>query len=184
MTIDDITIQQYFTLEDTTEYDIYINILNPVNRFAGRSCITANLTFDEIEVIKQIFAHPTIDDIKDMFITCFRIKGSMRESEDTIFWEQSIFDLFRAKAYLQSYIKEIVDREVRWFHEEPNERMQMINAGERSRPFAHTMKKISLAQQFSTTPDEIGNWTYMKVFSYMIANKVKDDIARDYNDIK
>ena len=182
--IDNISIYDYFNLEDASSYDVFINTLKPVNSFNGRKCKVGNLTFDQIEVIKKIFSSPTIADIKDMFQTCFDIRGSFEESADYEFYNTSIFELFRAKRFLQDHIVTLIEREKNQLSGATDDKMLMINAGERLRPFNHQLTKMRIAEQFSRTPKEIGNWKYREVFSILVANKVNAEITKEYQEIK
>ena len=184
MEIEDITIQEYFTMEDSTEYDIFVDILKPVNLFAGRRCNTNNLTFDEVQVMKVLFQNPTFNTIEDLIILCYRLKGDIRESAGKQYLSTSVFDLFRAKTFLQEFIIETIDKERMWLSGKSDEKLLMINAEKRLSPFSHLLTKIRLAEQFSTTDSIIGGWKYSKVFTILTANKIHADLMKEYNEIK
>lgn len=184
MQIEDITIQEYFTMEDTSQYDIFIDILNPVNMFSGQRCNTKNLTFDEVEVMKVLFQNPTFNTIEDLIKLCYRLKGDMNRSAELQYLSTSVFDLFRAKTFLQEFITETIDKERMWLSGKKDDKMLMINAEQRLKPFSHLLTKIKLAEQFSTTDSEIGMWKYTKVFTILTANKIRADLFKEYNEIK
>ena len=184
MQIKDITIQDYFTREDTLEYDIFINCMTPVNLFAGKQCQVSKLTFDEVEVIKSVFQNPTMEDIMELIILCYAMRGDMNQSAQEQYLKTSIFDLFRAKTFLQEFITKTIEKEVDWLSGKSDDKLLMINAEERLKPFSHILSKISLAEQFSTTVSEIGKWKYSTVFTILVANKVKADLITEYNEIK
>ncbi len=183
MEIEDITIQHYFTMEDSSAYDIYIDVLNPVNRFAGKQCDVKRLTFDEVEVMKNVFQKPTFDDVMEIIIMCFGLRGNMKQSSSNQYLLTSVFDLFRAKAFLHNFIIEMVNKERTWLSHKKNEKMQMINAEERLKPFSHLLTKIRLAEQFGVTVSDVGKWRYSIVFTILTANKVRDDLFKEYNEI-
>lgn len=184
MTIDNICIAEYFSLDNTEKYDIYIDHINPENLLCGRKCNTANLTFDEVQVTRAILSNPNGEDLKDLYIMLFRIKGSMDISEDGIFFSESIFQLFRAARFIKEFIKGINKKELEWLSGKENDVLTMLDAGKRLAPFNHLLKKIDLAQMFATTPSEIGRWKYSKVFSIFTATQVRSDIQKEYNEIK
>ena len=171
-------------MEDTSMYDMFINVLLPKNEFNSKVCKVHNLTFDQIEVIKKIFNAPTMDDIKDLFQTCYNISGSMKQSADDEYYNTNIFDLFRAQRFLQEYMNQLIKRESNQLSGTPDDKMLMINAYERLKPYSHHLTKIKLAEQFSTTPTEIGRWKYRDVFSILVANRVNADITKEYQQIK
>ena len=183
MEIEDITIQQYFTMEDSSAYDVFIDVLNPVNRFAGKQCDVIRLTFDQVEVMKSVFVNPTVDDIMEIVIMCYDLRGDLKQSASKQYLSTSIFDLFRAKTFLQNFIIETVNKEKRWLTQEINEKMLMINAQERLKPFSHLLTKIRLAEQFGKTVSDVGNWRYSIVFTILTANKIRDDLFKEYNEI-
>lgn len=180
--IADISIQKYFMLEDTSDYDIFIDAIRPKNKFRGRKC--KQLSFDEVEVIKRIFNAPNIEDIKDVFQTCYQVTGSFDKSADEEFWGTSIFELFKAKNYLMSYIEKIIERETNQLSGGEDDKMMMINAGERLKPVSHQLTKIRIGEQFGKSPKEIGRWNYSDVFSILVANKINGDLMKDYHAIK
>lgn len=185
MEIEDITIQEYFTMEDSSEYDVFIDILNPTNSFAGHRCDLSSLTFDEVQVMKMVFQNPTVQDIMELIILCFRMRGDMKRSAELQYLSTSIFELFRAKQFLMTFIKETVDKERMWLSSTGvDEKLLMINAEQRLKAFSHLLTKIRLAEQFSTTDSDIGSWKYSKVFTILTANKTLADLTKEYNEIK
>ena len=181
--IDNISIQDYFTLEDTSSYDVFIDTLKPKNDFNGKRCHLNNLTFDEVEVLKSIFNKPTPEAIKDLFVELFDL-GSYEVSAEQEYLNTSVFDLFRAKNYLQQYILNVVKREGQVLAGIPDEKLEMINAGERLKAVSHLLTKMRLAEQFGKAPNEIGAWKYNTVFTLLTANKINQDIQREYQQIK
>lgn len=181
--IDNISVKEYFNLQDTSKYDIFIDTINPINLYSGKRFDTNKLTFDEVEVIKKILNDPTLDSVKDMFIELFKL-GSYEVSAAAEFYSTSIFDLFRAKKYLQDYIIKLVETENKVLAGIPDDKLLMINAAERLKVVNHLLTKMRLAEQFSTSPNEIGKWRYTTVFPIMLANKLNNDVQRDYQNIK
>lgn len=177
--IKNISISEYFDLEDTSKYDIFLNNLNPSDKFNGKKCDLSKLTFDEVEVIKTMLSKPNFKNIKDVFIFLFKL-GSFEQSAENEFLNTSIFDLFKVQSYLNEWIETIIKRENNALSNDPDEKLIMINAGERLSAVSHLLTKIRLAEQFGTNPDVIGSWKYTKVFSILVANKRSSDVQRDY----
>jgi len=183
-TIKNISIGEYLTLEDSTQYDIFVNTLNPKNFFRGRVANYNNLTFDEIQVIKSILNNPNSQDIKDLFCLLYGIRGSYEQSEEAEFLSQSVFELFSAKRYLDEYILELSSREAKHLSGTPDIKAEMVNAGKRLAPFNHQLTKMRLGKEYSIDPDIIGTWKYSKVFRILVAEKVENEVMKDYNEIK
>ena len=183
-TINNINIREYLTMQDTAKYDIFSDCLNPVNMFNGNKCNTNKLTFDEVQVIKQILKQPNEESIKELIQELYDVKGSFEVSKDSEYYGASIFDLFRCTTFLVEYIKGIIEKENNWFSGVADDKMLIINANERIAPFSHLLTKMNLAEQFSTTDATIGSWKYNKVFTILQANKVNNDLKKEYNEIK
>ena len=62
--IENITVWEYLTLQDASAYNIFINTLEPNNKFAGRTTNPANFTYDEVEMIKKIYLQPDNENIE------------------------------------------------------------------------------------------------------------------------
>jgi len=184
MEIKNINIGEYLTLEDSTQYDIFVNTLNPKNLFCGRKANYKALTFDEVQVIKSILNRPNSQDIKDLFCMLYNIRGSYEQSADNEFLSQSVFDLFAAKRYLDEFILTLSERESKHLSSEPDVKAEMVNAGKRLAPFSHQLTKMRLGKEYSIDPDIVGRWKYNKVFSILIAEKAQADVMKDYNQIK
>jgi len=182
--IEDITIREYFSRQNTDNYDVFLDILKPKNKFKGRVCKVNSLTFDEVEVIKRIFDKPTLEDIKDMFQTCYGLRDTYTTYADDDFYNTSIFDLFRAKRFLQNYITKIIKKENVHLYTGGDEKMMQVNASKRLAPWNHQLVKNILGQKYSCKPKEIGRWTYNEVFAIRASSKVYEDINREYNAIK
>ena len=182
--IDNISIIQYLNLEDSSSYDIFIDCLNPVNSFNGKQCNINKLTFDEVQVIKQILRHPNEETIKELIQELYNVKGSFVLSRDTEYYSASIFDLFKCITFLSDFVKSVIEKENNWFGGVDDDKMLMINASKRIAPFSHLLTKMNLAEQFSTTDSKVGGWKYNKVFALLQANKVNNDLKKEYNEIK
>lgn len=183
VTIDNISILEYFSLEDATKYDIFLDHMNPKNLFCGKECNTSSLSFDEVQVTKAIFNNPNTEDLKDLYLMLFNIKGSRNDSPDKLFFNESIFNLFAATNYIKKWLDGINKKEAEWLSGTKNDVLEMLDAGKRLAPFNHLLRKIELAKMFGVTPSDIGKWKYSKVFSILAATQVKSEIQKEYNEI-
>lgn len=183
MQIDNIDIQTYFSLEDSTAYDIFIEPINAKNEFKGYKADLNKLTFDEVEYIKGVFKNANFKDVMDVICHCYNIKGTFEVSPKKEYLSTSIFDLFRAQKYVQEFIKEIIKKEIMWLNNSDDDKLLMINAGERLKPFSHLLTKIRLAEMFSKTPSQIGKWKYSTIFTILCANSTLADLQKEYSEI-
>lgn len=184
MEINNISIREYFLLEDTSEYDVFIDTLNAKNLLCGKVCNYKALTFDEVEVIKSILRDPNLEDIKELLQMLYNIRGSYEQSADEEFFNESIFKLFAAKKYLTDFIQDVAEKEQKHLQGVPDEKAEMVQASKRLAPVSHLLTKMRLAKDYATTPKEIGKWKYKEVFSILVAEKRQADVMKDYADIK
>ncbi len=182
--IEDITIKEYLSLVDSSQYDIFIDTLDAVNRFASKCAMFSHLTYDQVEVMKQVFDAPNVNDLKDVFCLCYNLRGDMTQSADDQFYSTSVFDLFRAKRYMQEYITSLVEREAKVFSGTPSDASIQVNEAKRLAPFNHSLSKIRLAEQFGVAPQKVGKWNYNYVFALLATNKIYNDIQREKAEIK
>lgn len=183
MTIDNIDIQTFFSLKDSTAYDIFIDPIIAKNEFKNKKANLNKLTFDEVEYIKGVFLKPNFQDIMDVMCHCYNIRGTFEVSQKKQYLSTSIFDLFRSQKYVQQFIKDIIKKELMWLNNNDDDKLLMINAGQRLKPFSHLLTKIRLAEMFSKTPSEIGKWKYSYIFTILCANSTLADLQKEYNEI-
>jgi len=181
--IENISIKEYFELQDSSKYDIFIDTLTPDNIFSGKRFDANRLTLDEVHVITQILKYSNIDKIKGMYIELFKL-GSFEISAEKEFYNTSVFDLFRTKKYINDFINNLVDTENKLLKGVPDEKLIRIGAAEKLAPVSFLLTKMRLAEQFCVSPKEVGNWNYNYAFSLMIANKKSNDIQREYAQLK
>jgi len=124
------------------------------------------------------------NDLMELYIMLFRIKGSMQMSEQEMFLRESVFQLFRAARFIREYIEGVNKKETEWLGGNENGILTMLDAGKRLAPFSHLLKKMDIAQMFARTPSEIGRWKYSTIFSILASTQVRADIQKEYNEIK
>lgn len=146
--VPEITVIEYLQLNEISalRYDIYIENIKPRQTFCNKSLDTSKLTYEQVELIKMTFRNPTIDEIKDLFIMIWNIKGDMKTSSDYLFFSSSIFDLFRAKNFIQKFITELIEKENKMLVGTPDEKSEMVNAGQRLAPVSYILTKNRLAE--------------------------------------
>ncbi len=181
--IENISIKEYFELLDSSEYDIFVDTLTPNNVFNGKRFDVTKFTFDDVKIVQGILNNATIDNIKDLYIQLFKL-GSYDVNANVEFYNTSIFDLFRTKKYINDYIIKLINTESKVLSGIPDPKMMRVNAGEKLKVVSHLLTKMRLAEQFNTSPDEIGKWKYTTVFPILLANKLNNDVQREYAQLK
>ena len=180
----DISIRDYFQTDDTAEYDIFISSIKPSNTFAGNKFKA--LSFDEFEYFKKVFFNEdkTLIGFIDLYKIGFDLKGSIKQSPEDEFFNASVFELFACKKYIEDYLMLRIGRTNNVLSGAPDEKMLRVNGYERLQPFNHLLTKMQFAERFNTTPDEIGKWKYDKVFLYLAADSVQNNVQREKSQLK
>jgi hypothetical protein len=184
--VSDISVSQYFALneKEAIKYDIYINTLNPSSKFCGKYLDTSKLTYEQVELIRLTFKNPTIDDIKELFLMIWGIRGDIQRSADRMFMDESIFSLFRAKNYIQKFLIKLIEKEKKMLSAPPDVKSEAVNAGERLSPVNFILTKNRLAERFGCMPSDIAKMKYTEIFLTLLADKMYADVSNDYNQIK
>tara|TARA_R110002049_G_scaffold309180_1_gene518140 strand:- start:27706 stop:28260 length:555 start_codon:yes stop_codon:yes gene_type:complete len=181
MEIKNISILEYFELQDTSDYDFFIDLVKPENLFCKRVFDVSKMTYNEFHTIISIFNNPNLENIKDLFVHLYRIKGDLSKSAEKMFFDESIFTFFKAKKFISEMIKEKLRIEDKALYSEPDTRLIEIGASKRLKPFSVMLTKVSLGKQFGIDPYEIGNWQYSKVFNILATNNALNQVQKDYN---
>lgn len=184
MQIKDINILQYFQLEDTSSYDVFLDILKPENKFCGRSCNLSKITYNEFKVAVSIFNNPNAQDLKELFIMLFKIKGDINTRESDLFYNESVFTFFKARKFLHNFLEESLKLEEKVLYSEPDIKMISIKANETLAPFNTLLSKMKIGSQFGVDPEEIGNWKYKKVLNILAANNAVNTVNKRYHEQK
>jgi len=184
MNIEDITIREYFTMRDTSEYDVFLDVINPKNKLCGNECNLNNITFDEYHVMRGVFNQPVIEDIQELLIHIYNIKGGFMCTDVNKFLSESIFNFFRVFNYLKEYIVKRNELEANALSSTPDYRMIAVNANERLSPYSSQLTKNRLAEQFGQDPSTIGGWKYSKVFNILAANHALSTVQAEASKIK
>lgn len=170
---------------DTSEYDVFIDVINPKNFLCGKSCNLNDITFNEYHVIKSVFnSRSSLGDLQELLIHLYKIKGNVIMSADKVFLNESIFNLFRVKNHIKEYMIKKDELERKVLSGEPDYKLIAINASERLSYFNVELTKIRLAEQFGQDPSLVGEWRYNKVFNILAANNALSKVNADYAKVK
>jgi len=182
--IEDISVLEYFNLLDTSKYDFYIDILKEENRFCGNVFNVANLTFNEFKYMISVFNDPNLDNLKELFIHLFRIRGDFSVSSEKLFYNESIFQFFKAKNFIINMMREKLKVEEKLLYSEPDTKMIEIGGYDMMRPFSTMLAKVNIGKQFGVDPEIVGNWKYTKVLNILATNNIVSEVQRIYSNAK
>lgn len=178
--VKDISIKEYFLMQDVSEYDVFIDIMEPKNLFCGNKFHVDKITFDEFNTILYIFNNPNPQNLKDLFVHLWRVKGDMQRSAESIFLQESIFSFFSAKNFLMKFVKRQLELESKLLYSEPDSKMIELGVSERLKNHRSMLTKIALGKQFGIDPYEVGEWKYSKVLNILATNNALEQIQKEY----
>lgn len=179
--IDNISVKEYLELQDTSEYDFYADILKPKNLFCGQVCDVEKITFNEFHTMLSIFQKPTLQNIQELFVHLYRVRGNMQISAIDLFYNEKVIQYFRAKRYLEEWVKNQLELENRMMSGEVDTKMLEIKGYKRMKPFSVQITKMNIGKQFAVEPEVVGNWKYKKVRQIMATNSLLNQIKTEYD---
>lgn len=178
--IENISVLQYFQLEDTSEYDFYIDYVKPSSNFGRYKSRFKELTFDEMGYIKRAIQKPTVESIKNVFVMVFHIRDTYEQTSQDYFFNQSIFDLFRCQRQIDVEMAQISKREANAYQQRVDPKLIAIDAAKKLQPYQHQLSRMKVAEKYGKSPDEVGGWKYSLVFSILATLSQLDRINSDY----
>ena len=181
MLLNKINIYQYLNLQDTSDYDLLIDFVKPDNKLCGNVFQVNKMTFNEFKTMLSIFNGNNLQDITDLFIHLYRIKGNINISSEQEFLSEDVFQFFRAKKFVNNLIEKNLELEVNMLYSEPDTRMIEIGGMKMLRGYDTILTKMNLAEQFSTTPEIVGGWKYTTVRDILAANNALNTVKKLYN---
>lgn len=176
-TILNISVKDYFSLSDTSEYDVFIDTLKPKNLFKKVKANINSLTYDEVKmVIRLLSKNITYSELGNIYEIVYKVKDIS---------DGKVIDLFRSKHWIIKEFNNIVQREDKILNIPSDDAAKWEMAGvKRLTPFADLSNKIKIGKMFGVTPMEVGNWKYNDVFTILAYTTISDDVNKQFNSIK
>ena len=176
MTIENISVQDYFTMEDSTSYDVFIDVMNPNNSFNNKSAEIEAMTYDEVKTVIRILKSGVTPTTLD---SIYSIVYKTRLSNG------KVFDLFSSKNFIVSTFEEIIKREDRLLNFPGSDDSKWIAAGVNDlAKFSDLALKVEVAEMFGLDPETVGTWKYTKVLSILAYKRLKEHVNRNYQTSK
>lgn len=174
-----ITVRQFFELDETKaeRYLSLQNILNPLPKLGNKKATAlGELSYGEVAQLKRNIAEPTVQNIFESFQMVFKIKW-------VEFITTDIVSFFYAINWIRTEIKELSKREAKALKSEKDPDLEMAGV-KRLQPFGEFSTLIGLGEKFGKAPTEIENWKYNVVFTIMFHDKIYNEVAKNYQEIK
>jgi len=183
MKVKDIRLKDYLKLKNTTQYDIWVEHIQPSPYLNGRkSKGMYEWTFDEVSFLRKEIQKFDLQSIKNVYSICFSNKKILKfvEIKPNIL-KMWTFEMLSWWKWVAEQLKTINDYESSLASDPDPIAMQ---AGiDRMKRFEYLNTKIPLAQAFSTNPKEVGKWLWLDVFIYSDYFKTKGEVDKRYAEI-
>lgn len=174
--VENISVDQFFKLNDVDRYSMLFNWLKPKNSFRGVLMNENNLTYGNILVLKESLTEPSITSYFDIYRICYN-----QTPEE--FLKGTIIEFAQSNRYIVNFIKQLMHREKQLLESEPD--AKWIQAGgERMKVFGDKSVLIQLGEQFGKSPREISEWKYSEVFMCVYFNHLQNSINKNYYKLK
>jgi len=175
--MDRINLLEYSKLSNTTEYDVFMKHMNPVNSFAKGKIDFNKLTYKDVRSCLHLMKSvKDWEGQKELFCLAFKVES---------FWEVYIDEFFAAQNYL---IKTFVDLQKR-----ETKLLQSIDAdtgkwsmagGDRLNKFSNLMPLVQLGEIYSIYPYDLQNKPYNEILTLLVLHKEKAEINNAYSKLK
>lgn len=175
--MDRINLLEYSKLSNTTQYDVVMKHLKPVNSFANGTIDFNKLTYKDVRSCLHLMANVKDWEVqKELFCLAYGVE---------LFWEVYIDEFFAAQNYL---IKTFVDLQKR-----ETKLLQSIDAdtgkwsmagGDRLNKFSNLMPLVQLGEIYSIYPYDLQNKPYNEILTLLVLHKEKAEINNAYSKLK
>ena len=175
--MDRINLLEYSKLINTTQYDVVLKHLNPVNIFAGSKIDFNKLTYKDVRSCLHLMKSvKDWESQKELFCLAFGIDE---------FWQVAIDEFFAAQNYL---IKTFVDLQKR-----ETKLLQSIDAdtgkwsmagGDRLNKFSNLMPLVQLGEIYSIYPYDLQGKPYNEILTLLVLHKEKAEVNKAYSNLK
>lgn len=163
-----ITTKKLFSLSQK-DFEGYRSLLTYVKTVKGKELGT--LSFGQVATIKKALQQPTLEALQNIFSLVYSIE--IRNLNTIQFFER--FN------WIEAELKKIAEREKLL---SSSDAIWEQAGGEQLVKFGELNTLRALAMQFSTTPQEVENWTYNLVFTLMYQNKTLNEVQEQYHKLK
>lgn len=174
----DITLKQYLELKDVSQYS-FIDSLKPKDTFNGVKLDISLMTYSEVKgVMKSLKDFKTIENVKDIFETCFKC--------DVIeFYNSNLVAFTQAKKHVLNTFKKLIENENKLLQSVSVDAMLWQSAGgDKLNKFSDIMALVQLGEIYGVYPFELENKKYFEILTLLRVNKVKNEVDAKYNELK
>lgn len=176
MIVENISVNEFFKLNEAERYAALFNWLKPKNSFRGFVMNEDDLTYGNILVLKESLSKASITSYFNIYKICYN-----QTPEE--FLKGNVIEFAQSNRYIINFIKQLTHRESQLLESEPDAKWLQAG-GDRMNIFGDKSVLITLGRQFGKSPREISEWKYSEVFMCMYFNHLENSINKNYNKIR
>lgn len=172
-----ITVGQYFKINDVQEYDTILKHLKAKNIFSNGTIDFDRLSFKQVKIclhlIKDINSK---ESLKELFCLAFNVNE---------FENRTIVEFYAALNYLVKAFKELQLRETKLLKSIDQDSFLWEQAGgKKLDAFSSLMPLVQLGEIYSTYPYDLQEKPYNEILTLLVCHKTKSEVSNKYNELK
>jgi hypothetical protein len=170
-----ITLKQYTSLPDTSQYDAVLPHLNPKNTFAGKSLNLHAMPYANVKYCIRLL--PKInswESVAELFTICFEV-------DETMFWNATVTEYFAARNYIVSAFEKLIATENKLLSGiSTNAHLWKMAGAVRLKPYGDTLPLLQLGKLLGQYPYDLGRKPYGEIFSLLAQTKTQNEVEQEY----
>lgn len=176
-----ITIQQYFDLQNKLEYDLILDALVQRKEFNGINPRISELSYSEVKFIYKLI--PQTNEDPNAICKIYKI---LYQISDKDFFESSIIELFSTLKEIIDIFKTLKDRELKLLSpaEDSDQAIWEAAGGNSLNPFSNILPLVELGKQFGCYPYDLQNKLYEEILVLLTVSKRQAEVSKEFNRLK
>lgn len=170
-----ITLKQYSTLKDTSQYDAILPHLNPKNSFAGKTMNLHAMPYANVKYCIRLL--PKINSwegVAELFAICF-------ETDETTFWNARVTEYFAARNYIVSAFEKLITTENKLLSGiNTNAHLWEMAGADKLKLYSDTLPLLQLGKLLGQYPYDLGRRPYGEIFSLLAQTKTQNEVEQEY----
>jgi hypothetical protein len=175
-----ITILEYSNLKNTTQYDVVLKHLNPINQFSDK-----NINLDQLSYADFRKALKLLPNANNFEVALNLFKMVFKFENDIDFWNENIEVFFSAQNYIVKLFSDKIKTENNLLKSIDIDTILWEQAGGNSlKPFSDLLPIVQLAEIYHLYPYDLINKPYNEIIVLLVLHKRKSEVQNKYNELK
>lgn len=173
-----ITLREYVNSKDVSQYE-FLEHSKPRNKYFNKELNVSLLTYGEVKaVMRTLRKMKSINDIKDIFETCFKI-------DENEFYSGLITEYFSAKNYVIQTFKELLEREIKLLKSfSGDSALWEAAGGNKLNKHSDVLPINQLGKIYSLYPFDLEHKKYQEILYLMVVEKDQNEVEKKFHELK